>query len=80
MTGGWRKSSYSNPSGNCVEVQVFTRPEATASIPCGRCTLAGPSGGGKHTHTYWAMPPDGDLIDAETPEELTQLVQETCSR
>ena len=24
MTDGWRKSSYSNPSGNCVEIQTVT--------------------------------------------------------
>jgi uncharacterized protein DUF397 len=76
MTGGWRKSSYSNPSGNCVEVMV-----ATAAPGDGLDGLRAAYPGftfwrGEHTRAYWAMPPrDGELIGADSTAALAERLE-----
>ena len=71
MSGGWIKSSYSNPSGNCVEIQVVT---AAPDDGLGHLRESCPGWTfwrGTHTGSFWAMPPGGgSLISAETIEDL----------
>jgi Domain of unknown function (DUF397) len=78
MTGDWRKSSYSNPSGNCVEIAVVTaRPgdgldDLRAAFPGWTFWR------GEHTRSYWAMPPRGQLISADSPEHLAAKIGEAA--
>jgi hypothetical protein len=83
MTGdyGWRKSAYSNPSGNCVEVQIVTAARGDGLDHLRAACPGWSFWRGEHTRSYWAMPPGGDeLIDAETAEELTRTVTEARTR
>jgi Domain of unknown function (DUF397) len=72
---GWRKSSRSNPSGNCVEVQVITSRFGDGLGPLRVACPGWTFWRGEHTRSLWAMPPaGGPLIDAETVVELARAV------
>jgi hypothetical protein len=73
---GWHKSSYSNPSGNCVEMTTVT-----ASPGDGLDHLRAAYPGftfwrGEHTGSYWAMPPRGGLISADSPAGLAERIEQ----
>lgn len=72
MTGEWRKSRHSNPSGNCVEVAVVT-----TDLGDGLGALRDRYPGwllwrGKHTRSFWAMDRVGGgyLLSADTGADL----------
>jgi hypothetical protein len=75
MTGDWRKSSYSNPSGNCVEIAVLTA-EPGDGLDGLRAQFPGWTfWRGTHTGECWAMPPrGGNLISAASPAALEALI------
>ena len=74
---GWRKATYSNPSGNCVEVQIITGRAGdgldTLRTACPGWTFWR----GEHTRSLWAMNPSGDfLLNAENVAALARAVDE----
>ncbi len=81
MTGEWRKSSHSNPSGNCVEVQVVTAAPGDG-LDGLRAAYPGVTfWRGQHTGAYWAMPRHaGELVSADSPEGLAGRLAEEAEQ
>jgi Domain of unknown function (DUF397) len=76
MTSGWRKASYSNPSGNCVEVQVVSAAPGDGLDGLRAAHPGWTFWRGEHTRSYWAMPPaGGNLLSATTTAELGVIVR-----
>jgi hypothetical protein len=77
MTGDWRKSSYSNPSGNCVEVQVMSAAPGDGLDGLRAAHPGWTFWRGQHTLSYWAMPPaGGNLLSAESVADLARQVED----
>jgi hypothetical protein len=75
MTGDWRKASYSNPSGNCVEVAVLTAEPGDGLDDLRAAHPGWTFWRGEHTGSYWAMPPRGDhLLTADSAADLAAQV------
>jgi hypothetical protein len=77
MTGDWRKSSYSNPSGNCVEIAVVTAAPGDGLDHLRAAFPGWTFWHGKQTRSYWAMPPrSGDLISADSAAGLAKRIEQ----
>jgi hypothetical protein len=77
MTGDWRKSSYRNQSGNCVEITVVTAGPGDGLDHLRAAFRGWTFWRGEHTRSYWAMPPrGGDLISADSPAGLAERIEQ----
>jgi hypothetical protein len=81
MTGEWRKSSHSNPSGNCVEIAVVTAGPGDGLGGLRARYLRWSFWKGRHTGQVWAMPAAGGcLLSADSAGDLGRQVEDAEAR